>query len=366
MPRTRPLIRSAALLLAMPFAASSLGEITALRGRVDASVVQYEKGGPVAEEQALDIFPQTSPLPLRVLAAVQPPPGANGPIGGGTAAAAIFDPTNVAGPDPDELALHLSLNAAAPDVYFDGKARSREERDVVFSAAELNNASDGQTVRVAGRLFLDAVVVAYSTRAAADLSLARLALRATVVQQTKEGATKTLFDGGVNLTGGPNGQVSIAASGDIPAGRLIAGPLSPFQPSEFPVFAIAIIPPTTLDYEYDAVVGEPFTLIATVELDGATQPDGVGVTALVGAAPENLKAVVDASFGAGSGAALTQRVAAERAEAAERLDSVEPLARGLCGLFGLEALLLLAWTGRPLLRRQGKGTHRNIARSVAT
>ncbi|MBK8913066.1 MAG: hypothetical protein IPM64_00450 [Phycisphaerales bacterium] len=71
MSSTRPLLRSVALLLLLPPAASSLGEITTLRGRVEATVIQYDKGQPVAEEQALDVFPQTSPLPLRVLALVQ-------------------------------------------------------------------------------------------------------------------------------------------------------------------------------------------------------------------------------------------------------------------------------------------------------
>ncbi|MBK8913065.1 MAG: hypothetical protein IPM64_00445 [Phycisphaerales bacterium] len=296
----------------------------------------------------------------------RPAPTSAGPLGGGSAAAALFDPTTVAGPDPDELALHLSLNAAAADVYFEGKARSREERDVVFSSAELGNAADGQTVRVAGRLFLDAVVVTYSRRSNPDLTDARLALRVNVVRVDKAGVSTTLFDGGVSVTGGANGQVSIVATGDIPAGRLIAGTNPAFQPAEFPVFAIAVIPPTTLDYEYDAVVGEPFTLIATVELDGATIPDGVGVTALVGSAPENLQAVVDASFGAGSGAALTQRISQERRTAAERVESAGGGPTRLCGLFGIEGLLLLALAGRPLLRRQGKGTQRRIARSVAT
>lgn len=333
----------AALLLAAPSLAAAA--ITDLRGRVESRVTEFRDGKPAGSEFAADDFPTTSDLPLRVLALVSAP--AEKP-GGGSAAAGLFDPSTSTTENPAEFALQLSLSSASDAVRFEGSALAREERDVVFSPDEVNRAA-GERVQLIGRLFLDGALTAFAPQSSADLTGVSVAWHASVVQRLADGAEFKLFDGTLTLSGGAGGTATVEVSGDFPPGIVFVDGSG--APDLFPAFNIAVVPATAIDFEYEAIVGEEFQLIATMELTGANAAGFTGVTALVGAPQTDLPTVINETFGAPRGDQTLARIAAERADpTGEPLAASDPLR--LCGLFGLESALGAALLGFTAIHRR--------------
>lgn len=324
-----------AALFAVGLAAPCRAEIVDLRASVQTHVTEFRQDKIAGEESAFDSFPDTSDLPLKVLAFVTSRPDYPA---AGSSAAAVNDPAESIESNPGEFAINFSLNTASGDVRYAGNAVATEERDIVFQPADVGGKSAGTRATLAGRLFLDGALAMYSPVSGQDLTGNQIVWHVRVTQKSALGIEAVAFDGTLELIGGPAGSAEVRRTGDFPDGRITFSTV-PDAENPFPAFNIAVVPALSVDYTYDAIVGEQFTLIATVEVTAANTPGLNGVTAIVGAPVDALQTVIDATFGAPTGPALLRAVERER-ETPTGVPAFTPTLPGACGLFGVESLAL--------------------------
>jgi hypothetical protein len=331
-------------------------DITSLSGSVAATVHEFRVGGQGNVDQASDSYPGTSELPLQVVARLisESPDEA-----AGMAAAQFADPTELNQPNPEEFAINLTLDSISANIRYTGEATSQEMRTVLFGEAELGQPA-GTSVALVGRLFLDGVLVVFSVAPDRDLTGAYVCLRVTVVQQVTGQEDQTVFSGSVELSGGPGGTSTTASSGQFPTASLILTDLS-VLPDSYGVLYMLVLPDLAIDYDYQATVGEAFTLQATVEVEAGNLADGVGVVALLGTPTDTFEEVVTLTQGQAAAAKLLSTIEKERDEPSGQLafpdqSTFAPPLFGLCGTFGLEAAVgLFALFGLKFAGRRWSG-----------
>lgn len=327
--------------LALGLAASASGEITSIAATAEASAREIINGEPGDETRVFKSFPGTAgELPLQVFARLRPA----SEIGAAAVAGQFADPTTLNQPNPEEFAINFSLASRSGIGFFEGDSTLIETRGVRFSAADLNNPTDGQA-RVRGRLFLNGALALFAETEGQSLEGASVRLAVSVDRIGPDGASVRVFDGSVELLGTASG-VDVQAAGTFPTGTLVLSNLSRFV-AELPTFRALIVPALQIDYEYDATVDEEFTLRATVRMEGRTveAEGGVGVAGLLGAPTDALIDVLAVTRGIDGAAKMIQALETERAEptgAAAFPFSDGPRLGTLCGLFGLEMWLGVA------------------------
>jgi hypothetical protein len=329
-------------------ATSTLAEITSISGSASVAIQQFGAGGQTDTNEATKTYPGTDAvLPLQVVVRLSDEDAA------GSAAAQFADPQTAAGPNPEEFAINLTLNSLVPDLYYVAQASATEVRGVLLQPADVGLAAAGQTVELRGRLFLDGVLAVFAVAEATDLTGVTISMRVTIVKEAEGSEAEQVFSGALTITGADQQQVNAAVAGGFPTRGILDADLSALDP-ELGVFRVFILPNLILDYAYSAVVGQPFTLRATIEVEAANQPDGVGVTAILGAPIETLQEVIEATRGAAAAKTMREAVQKERAAPTGRPTFPEPTLPWLpaCGLFGIEsALLLLGVVGLRAARR---------------
>jgi hypothetical protein len=343
-----PLARIAASLTALlliPVLARA--EITSLAGSAQVVIQELRNGQPGELTQVLETFPGTADtLPIQVFAR-QSSADPNSPAAA-AAAAQFADPRDSAQPNPEEFAVNMTANSFSPTVSYDCQATLTEERGVRILSAEVNRAN-GQPVGLTGRLFLDGALAIYSREEARDLSGANVRVTVTIDQIREGQQPLRVFSGSIELTGQPGGDVDASADGAFPVATLILTDLSPVV-DEFGTLRVLVIPNITIDYDYDAIVGEEFTLRAVVTTTMVHPPGGVGVAAVLGTPTETLTEVIGLTQGQQAAARFVQGVQSEREDPTGVLafptqrTPLSPLL-ALCGLFGLEFVLGVAVLG---------------------
>lgn len=332
----------------------AVGEITSIRGSVTAELWELGASQPDRQAQAGESYPETSdtlPLQARVrLIAVDEEAA-------GSLAVQFADPRTVVGPNPQDFALNLALSSISPDVSYRARGIMQEIRGVRFSPGELGPEPVGATVALEGQLFLDGVLAVFAGEDVTDLTGVSLTLRVTIVKEVEGAADQTVFAGALQVTGGEDRQVDATASGHFPTGAVVTTDLSAID-EELSVFRVFVLPFLTIAYAYDAPVGEPFSLRATVEVEAANIPGNVGVSAILGTPIDTLEDVISLTLGEASAGKMITALEEERAAPtgdpafAEEVGQppLWPLS-SLCGLFGVEtAAGMLALVG---LRRVG-------------
>ena len=277
--------------VALLWTSATLAEITDIAGYVRAEVVQRMGGSTADTDRATDSFPETSTeLPLQVIATLINV-GENMP-GAAAAAAQFADPRTLAQPNPEEFAANLSLYSVGADVSYTGNTLLRETREVTFLSSEFPASAEGDPVDVIGRLFLDGALTIFALDSSQDLTGATVELAVTIVQRTAGLEDQTVFSGTLELRGAVDGDADLLAGGDFPTSRLIRTDLSIIS-ADFAAFHVLIIPGITIDYPYQAVVGQPFTLEATVEVNAANVGGDMGVAAVLGTPTDTLQQVIN-------------------------------------------------------------------------
>jgi hypothetical protein len=338
------------------WAVAANAEILSIRGSAEALLTETRFNQAGDRDEVVEQFPETSAvLPIRVVADLL---AGGEELAAARAAVQFADPLELDQPNPEEFAINLALNSVTENTRYETRARAREIREVRFTAAELS-ATDGETVPIAGRLFLDGALAVFSTDAARDLFGANVTVTVRITQTTSAGDDE-IFAGSISLHGGIDGTATASASGQLPTDTLILSDLATVS-DEFAAFHVLIIPPLNIPYAYNAVVGETFTLTATVEVTATNLEREVGVAALIGTPADALEAVISATAGADPAAKMLSAIRAERdAPAGAPLDVGAPVdaAPPLCGLFGLETLaaapLLGAWSFASSRRRAAR------------
>ncbi len=331
-------------------------DITSLSGSVAATVHEFRVDAQGDVDQASDSYPGTCELPLQVVARLisEFPDEA-----AGMAAAQFADPTELDQPNPEEFAINLTLNSISANIRYTGEATSQEVRAVLFSEADLGQPA-GTSVPLVGRLFLDGALVVFSVTPDRDLTGAYVRLRVTVVKQVTGQEDETVFSGSVELNGGPGGTATTASSGQFPTAAAVLSDLSAL-PDEFEALHLLVLPDLAIDYDYQATVGEKFTLQATVEVEAANLADAVGVVALIGTPTDTFTEVITLTQGQEVAAKLLSAIQKERDQptgqpAFPDQTTFAPPLFGLCGTFGLEAAVgLFALVGLKFAGRRWPG-----------
>ncbi|RMF71285.1 MAG: hypothetical protein D6744_18175, partial [Planctomycetota bacterium] len=176
MSRTR--IAAIAIGAASLLPAASLARVTALSGFTEVRIDQYRNNSVIDTVTVSDRFPETdSELPLQVAAFLNTPVG-QGDESGGAAAAQFADPADSLTANPEEFAINLAAQSVSPEVYYDIRAVTRETREVIFDELELGPlAQPGETVRLAGAVFLDGALAMLAVGQDADLSESQVTLQ---------------------------------------------------------------------------------------------------------------------------------------------------------------------------------------------
>ncbi|MEW6200152.1 MAG: hypothetical protein AB1601_15990 [Planctomycetota bacterium] len=299
-----------------------------------------ELGGvSVAEDTKSAAFPDTGvSLPLQVVARLT----ADEPGAAGAVAAQFADPLTAGGANPEEFAISVTLNSLLADVYYTGTASSAEVRTIRLRPGDVGPAPAGTRVTVAGRLYLDGALAVFAVPEVDDLTGAEVVLRVTVKQEADGAEPKKVLEGELRLTGRSEPPLSVATAGDFPTRGVFDVNLAALDP-ELGLFRVLVFPQLRMDYTYEAVVDEPLTLRATVEVEATNAPGGVGVAALLGTPFETLPEVIAKTRNEAAAKRMATAIAGERAA-----PSGEPLAAAgrlaqpvfpLCGALGVETVL---------------------------
>jgi hypothetical protein len=347
----------AAALLASLLSASSLAAVTQFVGRTSAGVTErlVATGELLDSEEQSDEYLSTGSetLPLQSVARVVDP----NDQAAGVSAAQFADPRTASGPDTDQFSVNLALAVDRPDARFNAFASSVEERGILISSAEANGLPAGASFNATGRFFVDGALTIFATTEAADLTGSSVKLRVRVERVADGGDRQTVFDAGLELAGAGDA-VNTTRNGAFPESGVFSIDL-PQVDETLSVFRIVVFPDLQFDYAYSVVVGQPFTLVATVEVEGQTGAEGVGVAALIGTPATALVEVVSATIDDTAAAKMNQAVQRERAApsgepafAAPPLDFGPFNFLGACGLYGVEAAVgALAMIGLRFSRR---------------
>jgi hypothetical protein len=348
----------AALAAALLACAAASAEIIGLEGSAAATVTEFRDGVPGDQTDVIDFFPRTQQqFPVRVFAELS----ASDAPAAAAAAAQFADPQELLQPNPEEFAINLALNSASPFIYYTGQARTEETRTIVLSSSELGGAAEGETVTVAGKLFIDGAIALYGRQAGHDLTGASVSVQVTIVRQVGEQVV-VLLSGRAELIGQSGGAVEVVTSGGLPGDTLILTQLGNAS-DEFATFPTLILPQLEVNYAYDVVAGEEFKLTATVQVEAQNAVDGVGVAALVGTPVDSIEQVIGLTV---SDDAAAKTIATLRAARLDPARFVAPAANlsdgvlgGACGLFGVEFLIglagLVGWSGARRIRRHPRG-----------
>jgi len=353
------LAAGAAVLLTAPARA----EITDLRGRALVELKAFLGDELRDHIEANDEFPETTTtLPLHALARLVDP----FEEAAASVASQFADPRTAPGPNPEEFAVNLTLSSLSPSLRYSGTAVAEETRRVVFRPAEVNDRPAGTTVDLVGTLFLDAALVVLGDEPQRDLTGATLTLHITIEQQpvpeaAAEKSPVVVFDGSVTLAGTVSGGAEVSATGDLPRDRFFIANLGTIAP-DFDAIHVLVLPAVQLDYEYQAVVDEPFELVAALRVEAACAPGGTSVAAIIGTPLELLAEVLALTSGDELAAKEVQRaVLQERASptglpAFPAAGPAFPPLFGLCGLLGFESLIgvvaLGGWAAHGYRRRR--------------
>jgi hypothetical protein len=260
--------------------------------------------------------------------------------------------------NPEEFAINITLDSLHPSVHHRASAISAEDRVVSFSSAELGRPNGASTV-VTGRFSIDGALAVYAAEDGADLSNARVALRARVMAGPADATPQVVFDGTVTLEGAANGRANGSSSGDLRRLLLIPADIGG-NIDRVPVLQLLIIRPATLTYSYNVVVGQPLTLRAEVTVELENSPAGIGATAVIGTPLDSLEEALGLTRGASTAQTMKKMIQEQREHPSDEPHDHGPrivLFPGLCGALGLEgvvgllALTMLRATRRPILPR---------------
>ncbi|MBU0637392.1 MAG: hypothetical protein KKB50_00890 [Planctomycetes bacterium] len=337
----KQLVMAFAALLSGAAAPAAFSETISITGSAQAEVEETRFGQPGDREQAIDSFPGTSAeLPLQVIAQLVAAPNE---IAAASAAAQFGDPRLLYEANPGEFALNVALNSVTEATRYVARVRAHETRGILFSEGELGAQPAGTIVPLTGRLFIDAVLAVYGNPYDRDLTGAAVSLAVDIVQRVPGHAPLTVFEGKVELVGGAHGAAEAVTGGNFPRFPLIIVHL-PQLTEDFGAFHLLVVPNLTIDYAFDAAVGEEFTLEANVAIAASNVEHEGGVFGVVGTPITSLQNVFASTMGDLTAAKVLTAV--EKARQDPTGEPAFPEAQlqpsppfGLCGLLGFESLL---------------------------
>ncbi len=254
-------------------ASTSPALVEVIDATVRAEAVERVPGQPPNVDSAFEDLVETSGLfPLFVDVGFERPesPGQVASLVG--LRASVIDPRPGEGPDPNELGIVGLAVSEDPAITHLGRSEVTEVREIVFLPEELQ-VEAGSEVRAYSHFFLDGALVVAGDFAAASGEPTFATCMVTVSKDDLDGSDpQVVLSQEVRLVRTADGAGQMVLSGPLQPQNVVFVAKTP-EPPDDPLSLYAVVVPTAaIPYEYRAVVGQRFRLIARVEGRLANEP----------------------------------------------------------------------------------------------
>lgn len=335
---------------------TALAEVRALDASVESRVLQTFSDGTVNSDRSFDALDQSTPnLPMHVRAHLEHADARTLTLSSATSACTFSDPRSSPEDNPREIAMHSVMFSFDSGTTYGGTSVADETRTIAFTESDIG-ASEGTDLLVTSHLFLDGYLALWGDlNLSANPSSALVYVRIEQLRPLNASPTVVL-EATLALTHDNVGNPILTADGAVVVDNVL--PPDDTLDSVFPLGLtyLVAIPQLSIPYEYEAKVGEEFTLKVQVQCRVANQPfTGAGVC--IGGPLEDFVGLILDTMRAPPTAALAPAMARSEARipakplSAGKGTQVEIVGRsglwqgfGLsaCGGLGFEAMFLTA------------------------
>lgn len=333
----------------------ALGEVTEVRAQIVSTSTEFVDGQAGSTDASVEDFPLTSnQLPIESFSGLGNFEGAEDGDFGARGIATFRDPSLSPSANPGEWGVEADCYSLEPGVSYEVASEITEQRDIVFTAADLGVASDAEPadVAVVGNVFANGGILIWSDDPARDLTGLRVELDIKVAQVGGSSATAgdELYEGSLIVSGGANSSISVSSTGGLFA--ITDGPVLLIA-SNLPGISdvvgelqangdvhLVVLPEQSLGYGYQAQAEDPLTLEAKTSVRAVNLPDGTGVAAVFGRPFRALTSVV-APFVPKESAELTQTAMNRTIAESATPQTQNPTTSRGCGAIGLCVPILL-------------------------
>lgn len=355
-----------ATLAVTALSAPAQATILDVNGRILSQVTKLVNGSPVETDTKSAEFNSSQPVDLPLVGIAKLDGAAyDGAIIASGECSAVFDDGRTSQSflpfARNDLGMDLAAYSSDGTTTFDIQGLSEQRRTLRLEGWEvryptLGSAKVRSSVSLAGAL----IVAAYDP----SIDLTGVELRVGVKVQQKRGSGETIerLNGTLTLTGGPNGALSVSATGAI-------------SPALFPIIDVVNLVPELADggllfvkavafpaisfpFQYEAQQGEVFDLTATFESEIKSNTSNIGIASIFGLPQVSLGNVMARVRNDDSGVQVENAVASIVDTTGQTGGSQNPPFFGLCGALGIESALASAaaffagaWRLRRAVRR---------------
>ncbi len=343
-------------------AANVHAEVTAIRSQINSMSTEFVDGEPGSTDQSIEDFPNTSSqLPIESLSGLGNFDGGSESVFGARGIATFRDPALSPVANPGEWGVEADCFSLDPSRSYEVSSEIVEERDIVFTESDLSGfvpqGGTGETgsdseeplpgdVMVRSNVFANGGVLVWADDPSGDLSGLDIQMIVIITQVGGSSSTagEEVFRAAVDVTGAPNGEVSVSTQGGLIAitdgpGMLLSsniigidGAIEQLQSTGN--VRLVILPGQVIPYQYAAQPDDPFTLEARVLCRVNNQPGGTGVAAVFGRPFRALSSVIAPKISDKS-ADITQSAMNRIIAEANETGVIEtPTPRG-CGVLGM-------------------------------
>lgn len=338
--------------------------VTTIDGQVQSEVKELVGGSVVNSDFAFkDLNDTTSTLPLVATAELTRTEGSD-TTAGARSVTTFSDPRLSTLPDPNEFAVDLAAVSDQAGVSYTGNSTATETRSITFLSNEIQ-ADDGTDLLAESQFFVDGIILLWGQAGQTGVQGTTASINFKVDQSGGSLASPaTALNAALSLTGQADGSAVLAATGGLEAGNVIQLNLTGQVQNLGPLHVI-IIPDMAIPYQYNAKVGEAFTLKAVVKSDVAAAPQ-TGAAVVLGVPLLELASLINQVTGADTGTLLQTLVNARVASSGSPDKPLVLKAEGttvtvlqggvtpppFCGIFGMESVLAAAGLGVVSLARR--------------
>jgi hypothetical protein len=332
-------------------------------------VTQRLAGGVVNTDESFESLGEsTLNLPLKAEAHLNQLDTSESVVSGAQATSQFSDPRAATTDDPNELGIEAAAFSLDPITTYETRNEPTETRTVVFSADEIGQ-PEGTSLLVTSYFYLDGFLLEWGDLAeAANPASAQITVR---VLQTRAGSTSpvTVLETSLTLSQQQDGTAVVTTTGVLePDNLVLSGPIvvEPLPGTSY----LLTIPELGIPYEYEATVGEEFTLQAEVECRVLNQPFigmavGLGVSVdeyvdrlleLLGLPASTSIDIPGLTTGERSAAAKPLPMGQTEVKVADTNGLELNVSEPFCGLLGIESMLVPVALGGVMLcglRRRG-------------
>lgn len=350
-------------------AGPALGTIVDVNGRISSTVTQRVHGSPVAVDTKAASFASSQPVDLPLVAIAKLDGAAHeGLIDASGECSSVFDDGRTSQSflpfARNDLGMDLAAYSSDGVTTFVVEGLSEQRRTLRMEGYEANFPTLGaakfkSSVSLAGAL----IVAAYDP--SVDLTGVELQVGVVVKQTRASGEVIERLNGTLILTGGPNGALTISATGAI-------------SPALFPLIDVVNLVPDLADtglffvkavafpaiafpFQYEALQSEQFDLTATFTSRITSNTSNIGIASIFGLPQTTLGNVMARTRNDDSGVRVQNAIASIVDTTGQSGGRPQLPFFGLCGALGIEsaaALMAMFAVGASRIRRRSAARRR--------